>query len=131
MEEYNNNSFSIKGRVLSFKYAFNGLKVLLSQEHNIRIHLIISIFAVIIGILLNISAVEWLIILALIGLVLSLEAINSAIEKLCDFVSPEWDKAIKGIKDISAAAVLIAAIISAICGMIIFIPKFCDFFGRL
>jgi len=129
MEETNKTGFSLKERILSFKYAFNGLRILFSKEHNARIHLVITIIAVTIAIILNISSVEWLIILVLIALVFSLEIVNSAIENICNYISPEWHTAIKKIKDLSAAAVLVAAIISIICGLIIFVPKLCDFFG--
>lgn len=129
MEGNNKKGFSIRSRLLSFKYAFNGLRILFTEEHNARIHLVISTIVIISGILLNISSTEWLIILVLIALVLSLEIINSAIEYLCDLISPEWHKTIKKIKDLSAAAVLVAAIISVACGIIIFVPKLCDFLG--
>lgn len=127
MEENDKIRFSLKNRFLSFRYAFNGLKTLFTQEHNARIHFVIAILTIAIGMVLNISPIEWLIILILIALVFCLEIINTAIEYLCNFISPEWHKAVKDIKDLSAAAVLVAAIISIICGIIIFAPKLCDF----
>lgn len=122
------NIFSIKDRFRSFKYAFNGLKILFTQEHNARIHLAVSLFTIFSGYILNISRVEWLVILLLIAIVISLEAINSAIENLSDVVSPQKNEKIKIVKDMSAAAVLIASSIAVICGCLIFIPKLCDFF---
>lgn len=127
MEDKDKIGFSLKDRFLSFRYAFNGLKILFTKEHNARIHLVIAITSIVIGITLNISPIEWTIVLVLIALVFSLEIINTAIEYLCNFISPEWHKVIKDIKDLSAAAVLVAAIISIICGIIIFVPKLCDF----
>lgn len=128
MDGKDKHRFSFKDRLLSFTYAINGLKLLFAREHNARIHIAITIAVATMGILFNISTTEWLVVFILIALVFSLEIINSAIENLCNFVSPEWHKAIKEIKDLSAAAVLVAAIISSICGIIIFVPKLCDFF---
>jgi undecaprenol kinase/diacylglycerol kinase (ATP) len=107
----------------SFKYAFNGLKVLFKEEHNARIHLTIAILTIIAGFLLNISASEWVAVCILIGLIFSMEIINSVVENICDFVSPDWHASIKRIKDLMAAAVLITAVVSVICGIIIFGPK--------
>lgn len=129
MGDNNKTGFSFKERLLSFKYAFNGLRIFFTKEHNTYIHLAITIITITMGVLLNISPVEWLIVLILIALVFSLEIVNTAIEHLCNLISPEWHKAIKNIKDLSAAAVLVAAVISVICGIIIFLPKLCDFFG--
>lgn len=131
MKRHNENNFSITERLRSFKYAFNGLKILFIKEHNARIHLMISLLVLIFGYIFNISHMEWLIVLFLIGLVLSMEAINSAIEVLADFVSPQKNEMIKRVKDLSAGAVLIASIIAAICGFKIFIPRICDFFTTL
>lgn len=131
MKSSKENNFSISERLHSFKYAINGLKILFTQEHNARIHLTISLLVITLGCILAISQTEWLVILLLIALVLSLEAVNSAIESLSDFVSPQKNEKIKIAKDLSAGAVLIASIIAIICGSIIFLPKFCDFFTTL
>lgn len=126
--EKSEKKFSIKERLLTFKHVFCGFKVLWAEEHNARIHIIVSIFVLILSALLDISLTEWLIVLILIGLVLCLEIINTAIENVCDYISSEWHQAIKKIKDLAAAAVFLAAIISVVCGIIIFLPKICDFF---
>lgn len=123
MDNKNSTKFSIRKRLKSFKYAFDGLKVLIKEEHNARIHLIIAILAVIAGFVLKISPGEWLAICILIGLILAMEIFNSVIENICDHISPEWNPTIKKIKDLMAAAVLIVAIIAVICGIIIFAPK--------
>ena len=81
------------------------------------------IIAIILGIVLKISNIEWIAIIMVIGLVFSIEIINSAIENLADFVSPNYNEIIKKVKDLSAAAVLISALVSLIIGIIIFIPK--------
>ena len=115
--------FSIKKRVQSFGYAFNGLRILLREEHNARIHLVGGIIAVFAGFYFGLSTNEWIAIVLVIGLVISLEIINSSIENIADFISPDQHEMIKKIKDLSASAVLIGAITALIIGMIIFIPK--------
>ena len=115
--------FSIKARLKSFRFAFNGIKILIKEEHNARIHLFVGSLAVVFGFLLEISKTEWLILCLTIALVISLEIVNSAIEGLADFITREKNESIKRIKDLSAAAVLVSAIASIIIGIIIFVPK--------
>ena len=115
--------FSIIKRLKSFAFALNGLKILILEEHNARIHLVAAILVVIAGILLKISNVEWFAIIFSIGLVFALETINSAIENLADFISPDKNDQIKKVKDLSAGAVLIGAITALFIGVIVFIPK--------
>lgn len=119
--------FSIIKRLKSFIFALNGLKILILEEHNARIHLVAAILVIIAGILLKISNVEWLAIIFSIGLVFALETINSAIENLADFISPDKNDQIKKVKDLSAGAVLIGAIAALVNGLIIFIPKIISF----
>ncbi len=114
--------FSPKERFGSFRYAFRGLALLIKREHNFRIHLAATVIVIVAGILLNINTAEWLIIIITIGIVLIAEGLNSAVEHLCDIVSPGEDQRIKNIKDILAAAVLISAIMAAIIGLMIFLP---------
>jgi diacylglycerol kinase (ATP) len=116
--------FSIPERIRSFKYAFRGLWWLVREEHNSWIHLAIILILIPTCFILSISLVEWALVIICIGLVLALELINSAIERLADKISPERDPEIGKIKDISAAAVLISAIAAAIVGLIILVPKF-------
>jgi diacylglycerol kinase len=106
----------------SFQVAVQGI-VFAWEGRNFRLQVSAAISAVLLALLLEISTVEWIIILFCIGLVLSLEIMNTSIEKLCDFVQPELDPRIKVIKDLSAGAVLIVAIASAIIGAIIFLPR--------
>ena len=115
--------FSISKRLKSFKYAFNGLRILIKEEHNARIHLFATICVIIAGLFFNISINEWIGVIFSIGLVFSLEIINSSIENIADFISPEKHEMIKKIKDLSASGVLISAITAFIIGLIIFIPK--------
>ena len=118
--------FSFAKRLAGFRYAFNGLKILIREEHNARIHLFVTCCVLIAGIVFKISAGEWIAVIFCIGLVFALELINSAIENTADLISKERNETIKKIKDLSAGAVLIAAIASAIIGLIIFLPKFLE-----
>jgi len=122
------NKFSISKRLKSFKYAINGLKILILEEHNARLHLLATIIVIIAGVYFKISSVEWLIILLTIGFVFAMEAINSSIENLADFVSPNKHPLIKKVKDLAAGGVLISAIIAFIIGGVIFIPKIIKYF---
>jgi diacylglycerol kinase (ATP) len=116
--------FSIPARLRSFRYAFRGLWWLIREEHNSWIHLAIAAILIPVCFILHLTLIEWTAIILCIGLVLSLELTNSAIERLADKISPERDPGIGKIKDIAAGAVLIGAIASAIVGLIILIPKF-------
>jgi len=117
------NKFSIKERPVGFRYAFNGLKILMKEENNARIHLFTACCVLIAGVIFRISTFEWIAVVFCIGLVFALELINSAIENTADFITTERNETIKKIKDLSAGAVLVAAIASAIIGLIIFLPK--------
>ena len=107
----------------SFLPAFKGIGSAFKSERNLRLHLIAVVFVTITSIAFGISITEWLIILVLFALVIAMELINTAIEKLSDVVQPEKDDRIRIIKDISAGAVLWVAIIALIIGFLIFIPK--------
>lgn len=115
--------FSIKKRALSFKHAFRGLRIVIKEEHNARIHLAATLMVLVFGFILKVSLTEWLVLIISIALVWAMELINSSIERICDFISPKKDDAIKNIKDITAAAVLVVALSAAIVGLIIFLPK--------
>ena len=115
--------FSIVDRLKSFKYAFNGLKLFFINDHNGRVHLFAAIVAVGLSFYLKLSPLEWIAILAVISAVIVAEIINSAIEKLADVISPDYHPKIKIVKDLAAAAVLVAAFLALAVGTIIFIPK--------
>ena len=115
--------FSIKKRIHSFKYAFNGLQILLNSEHNSWIHLFASVCVLVAGFVFKISVGEWIAVIFCIGMVFALELVNTAIENMADFVSKEYHQSIKKIKDLAAAAVFVGAVAAAIIGLIIFLPK--------
>jgi len=118
-----NQKFSIRKRAKSFRFALEGLKVLVSEEHNSRIHFVVSLLAMAAAFYFKISGLEWLALILCIGFVFALEIINSAIENLADFVEPNRHEAIKKIKDLAAASVLVGSITTASVGLIVFIPK--------
>ena len=118
--------FSLKSRLGSFRYAFRGLRLLLRNEHNSRIHFIVAIFAIAMGFVLKINLFEWSILVIVAGIVFLTELFNTSIETISDIVDNEWNEKIRNAKDYAAAAVLVAAIISIVTGGIIFIPKILD-----
>ncbi len=115
----------------SFFDAFRGIGILVRKGFNFRIHIIVMTVVIAAGIVLKIPASDWLAIIIVSGLVLAAEAFNTATEYLCDKVSPEFNNAIRDIKDVSAAGVLISAIIAVITGLIIFLPELISIFRRL
>ena len=110
----------LKKRLKSFGYAFAGIIVAWRTQAHMRLHFLAAIIVIVLGFYFNIEAWEWIAILICIGLVISLEMINSALEKLCDFISRDRHEFIKYIKDVAAGAVLVASIIAFWIGIIIF-----------
>lgn len=107
----------------AFKVAFKGI-VLAWNERNFKFHIGSTIFALFLGFFFHITATEWSLILLCIGVVLAAETFNTAIEKIVDFISPEYHIKAGQIKDLAAAAVLLISIVVAIIGVIIFLPYF-------
>ena len=108
----------------SFYFAFKGVADLFSGRHpNAIIHLLAVIIVGIAGVCYNISNTEWSMVIVCIMTVLSMEAVNSAIEYIVDLVSPQYHPLAGKAKDIAAAAVLLSAIGSVLVAMFIFIPK--------
>ncbi|MDT0557642.1 diacylglycerol kinase family protein [Ichthyenterobacterium sp. W332] len=110
-------------RIKSVGYALKGAVYLISTEASIKIQVGIAIVITIAGFYFNISKTEWLIQTGMIGLVMSIEGVNTAIEYIADFIHPEHHHKIGRIKDISAGAVFLAAITAVIVAGIIYIPK--------
>lgn len=117
-----NKKFSIRARLASFKYAFQGLGHVLRAEHNFVVHLAAAIAVIALGAILQISKAEWLVIILCIGLVLITEILNTAIEWLVDMVSPQRNEKAGKIKDIAAASVLMAALVALVVGIVVFVP---------
>jgi len=110
-------------RIKSVGFALKGLFILLRTESSIQIQFVIGILVTLAGIYFEISRIEWMFQFVCIGLVMGVEGLNTAIEKLSDFVQPKFDEKIGLIKDISAGAVMAVSIISVIVGCMIYIPK--------
>ncbi|MGP4107236.1 diacylglycerol kinase family protein [Virgibacillus sp. L01] len=110
-------------RAIGFLHAWNGIKEVTKTERNFRIHLIATITVIIAGTIIHLTLIEWAILMLAIGLVLVAEATNAAVEKLIDYVKPEANPLAKTIKDVAASAVLLAALISLVVGLLIFLPK--------
>lgn len=128
--EYN-SKLDAKRLGRSFKAAFEGIVSTYKKEQNIKIHTIMAVIVVIGGILFKINYIEWLVCLVLIGFVLMAEFFNTAIEYVVDLASPNIHPLAKAAKDTASAGVLMMAIVSAIIGCVIFIPKIIDFVGGL
>lgn len=120
-----------KRLINSFKYASSGITEAYEGEQNIKIHTTIAILVVILGFVLKISYIEWLLCVLLIGVVMMAEFFNTAIEYVTDIASPNINDKARRAKDIAAGAVLWSAIISAVIGSVIFIPKIILFIGGL
>jgi len=120
----------LKARLNSFRYAFKGIADLLRHTPNARIHLFMTCCVLIAGFFFGITRVEWCILILCIALVFAAEAANTAIEYLTDLVSPEYHQLAGKTKDAAAAAVLLAAIGTAIVGIIIFAPYLVEIMSK-
>ncbi len=120
--ELNGNGKSFK--ITTFKHAFRGIWQAVVMEPNIKIHLGVALIVIILGFLFNISSNDWEKIVILIGMVISLELTNTAIEAVVDSLTSVEHPGAKLAKDVSAGAVLVAAITALVCGIIIFTPYF-------
>ncbi|MES2847454.1 MAG: diacylglycerol kinase family protein [Bacteroidota bacterium] len=111
----------------TFIHAASGIGHTFCNEANFRIHVTALVLVIALGVVLHISAMEWLFVAGCSMLVLSMELVNTAIENVCNLISKEYHPLIKIIKDVSAAAVLVSAAGSIATGAIIFLPKIFHF----
>lgn len=123
MKFQKDNTF-LTGRLKSVTFAAKGAIKLIATEHSIMVQFSLAILMTIAGFYFNITKTEWLFQILSIGLVMSIEGLNTAVEKVADFIHPDYHKKIGFIKDIAAGAVLFAAITAIIIGLIIYTPKF-------
>ncbi len=110
----------------SFGYAFEGIWNTVKSERNMQIHLGFTVCVIIAGLIFRISKSEWLFCLVLFGQVMSLELVNTALEAAVDVATDEWKPLAKKAKDAAAGAVLVSAIMAAVIGLLIFIPRLFD-----
>ena len=122
--EFEKDTAFFSGRLKSIKYAFQGAIKLLSSEHSVMAQFIIAMLMIVAGFYYNISKTEWMFQIMASGLVLGIEGLNTALEKICDFIHPDFHDRIGFIKDIAAGAVLFAAMSAIAIGLIIYVPKF-------
>ena len=118
----------IKKFINSFSYPIRGLKYAYRNEQNLTVDVGISILVAIAGFIFKLNSTEWVVVAFTIGAVISLELVNTAIEAAIDMVTEEYHPLAKVAKDTSAAAVFIIAIVAAIVGLIIFLPKVISLF---
>jgi diacylglycerol kinase len=121
----------MKKFLTSVVFAWRGIKQFLSRDRNGKIQIVMGLIAITLGFTVSLSSFQWLLVLLCIGLVISLEMINSAIERYCDLVTTDFHPGIKIIKDVAAGAVLVASIMSLVIGLIIFIPALTDLLNHL
>lgn len=122
MEFQKDNSF-LTGRLKSVTFALKGAIKLITTEHSVMVQFSLAILVTIAGFYFDISKTEWLFQTLAIGLVVSIEGLNTAVEKIADFIHPSYDERIGFIKDIAAGAVFFAAITAIIIGLIIYVPR--------
>ena len=113
----------IKGRTKAIFYSLKGAFYLIKTEHSIQAQLFFSVCFIIAGFYFNISKIEWLFQVLAICLVLSTESLNTAVEKLADFIHQNYHKKIGVIKDVSAGAVFFSAVFAIVTALIIYYPK--------
>ncbi len=112
----------LRRTIESFNFALRGLWYVIRTQRHFHFHLFAAIVVVILGFAFEISVQQWLAVVIVIFLVFSAEAFNTAIEKLVDLVSPEYNRLAGLVKDIAAGAVLLTAIVAVIVGVIVFLP---------
>jgi len=114
----------LKNRIKSVGYAFRGAILLIRTEASIKVQVFLGLLVTALGFYFEISSMEWIVQILAIAIVLGIEGLNTAIEKLADFCQPEFDERIGFIKDVSAGAVMLVSVAAALVGLIIYIPKF-------
>ena len=118
-----NKRFSIVSRLKSTTHAWRGIGIFIRSTHNAWVHIFFGALAVYLGCVLNISSVEWVLVIFAIGFVILAESINTAIEIDIDLTSPTYHPYARDTKDVAAGAVLITVAMAGLVGLIIFLPK--------
>ena len=113
----------LKNRIKSVGFALRGAVVLIRTERSIKIQVVIALLVTAAGFYYEISTTEWILQTLAIALVLGIEGLNTAVEKIADYIQPQYDQKIGFIKDVAAGAVMLVALGAAIIGLIIYVPK--------
>ena len=116
-----------RGRILSFKYAFSGIWSAIREEPNMKIHILAMVGVIVFGIFFGISLLDWIAVTLAIGLVITLELTNTAIEEVVDSFTDSAHPGAKRAKDVASGAVLVMSITAMIIGIIVFLPYFLRF----
>ena len=123
MEFQKDNTF-VTGRLKSLGFALKGAIKLITTEHSVMVQSSLAVVMIIAGFAFHISREEWMMQILAFGLVLAIEGLNTAVEKIADFIHPEFHDRIGFIKDIAAGAVFFAAMAAIAVGLLIYVPKF-------
>lgn len=124
MEAFERDRRYLSGRFKSVKFAFLGAYKLVTTEHSVMTQFSIAMLLIVAGFYFHISRTEWMFQTLAIGFVLAVEGLNTSVEKMADFVHPQFHEKIGFIKDIAAGAVFFAAMTALTIGAIIYVPKF-------
>ena len=116
--------------IAGFGYAFAGLWYVLRTQRNMRVHLLIATLAILVSIILRISAVEFAVIFVTIAVVFTAEMFNTVFELCIDLASPEYHPLAKTAKDVAAGAVLLSAMLAVVIGLFVFVPHIWALFSR-
>ena len=123
--------FSLSARVESFRFALRGITQMLLSQHNAWIHALATIAVITLGFWLEVTRGDWLALILASAVVWTAEGLNTAFEALCDVASPEFHPQVERAKDVAAGAVLIAAVASAVVGLLVFGPRLARMIGWL
>jgi undecaprenol kinase len=106
----------------SFGYAFQGLKHVFINEQNMQVHFCLAIIVFVLAVWLDVTRIEWLILLVVVSGIFALEIMNTAIERTVDLVTEQYHPIAKRAKDVAASAVFVYSVFAVIIGMVLFIP---------
>jgi diacylglycerol kinase (ATP) len=121
--ELNKDNTFFTGRLKSIGFAVKGAIKLITTEHSVMVQSSLAVLMTFAGFYYEISRTEWMFQVLVFGLVLSIEGLNTAVEKIADFIHPDYHERIGFIKDIAAGAVFFAAMSAIAIGMIIYVPR--------
>lgn len=113
----------------SFRFAFRGLRVIFEEEQSFLIQLLVAVVVIFFMFYFDLPAIEKVVLIIVINLILILEIINTAIERVLDIIEPNFNPQVGKVKDLVSAIVLFASLGAVIVGLIIFTPYFTTFFG--
>lgn len=116
---------------IGLRFALNGLKEAIKTERNMKVHMAATVLVILLAISLEVTIIEWTILLLTIAMVIGMELMNTALEHALDYLAPERTKEIKAAKDIAASSVLVVSIMASIIGFMLFFPKIMDLFKSI